>query len=145
MNSMIRRDGFTELPAFARLVHQMINDPMAGDLAVPTLEEGNLALDISEDDKCLVVRASLPGFRKEDVEVDVHDGVLSITAQRGEEHETKNERFYRKERRMSSVARRIALPASIAESDTKGELKDGVLTLRLPKMQKAQGTKVRIG
>ncbi|MBM4107311.1 MAG: Hsp20/alpha crystallin family protein [Phycisphaerae bacterium] len=145
MSTLIRRDPFNEMPAFGRLVSQFFNDPMSGDLAVPTLEEGNLALDISEDEKSLVVRASLPGFRKEDVEVEVHDGVLSITAQRGEEHETKNERFYRKERRMSSVSRRIALPASVAESDTKAELKDGVLTLRLPKMLKAQGTKVRIG
>ncbi len=145
MTSLIRRDPFfTELPAFGRLVNQFFNEPFWNDLSVPSIEEGNLALDISEDDKYLYVRASLPGFRKEDIDVEVHDGVLSITAQRSEEQENKNERFYRRERRMSSVSRRIALPVSVNEEDTKAELRDGVLNLRLPKLEKAQGHKVRI-
>lgn len=145
MTSIIRRDPFfTEMPAFGRLVSQFLSEPFWNDVAMPSIEEGNLALDISEDDKFLYVRASLPGFRKEDVDVEVHDGVLSINAQRTEETESKNERFYRRERRMSSVSRRIALPVAVNEQDTRAELRDGVLTLRLPKTERAQGHKVRI-
>lgn len=99
----------------------------------PHLEEGALAVDISEGKEGeLVVRASLPGFKREDVQVSVHNGVLDIKAESREEKETKDEKFYRKERRWGAVSRRIALPGSPAEEGVTAELKDGVLTVRIP-------------
>lgn len=92
--------------------------------AIQRIEEGTLALDVSEDNTSVLVRASLPGFRREDVDIEVHDGVLTIKAQYNEEHEEKNERYYRKERRTGSVSRRIALPALVQETGGQAELKD---------------------
>jgi HSP20 family protein len=150
MTSLIRRDPF-ETPVVNRLFNHLFNDPFFGDmprfgfsLATP-VEEGTLALDISEDDRNVIVRASLPGFAKEDIDVEIHDGVLVIKAEHAEEKEEKGETFYRKERRVGSMSRRVALPSTVVEGETKAELKDGVLTLRLPKVSKPTPKKVKIG
>jgi HSP20 family protein len=146
MVHIIRRDPY-EAPALGRLFNHLFNDPVFAEFKqlVPSVEEGTLALDVSEDDTTVFVRASLPGFKREDVNVEIHDGVLSINATHSEESEERTERFYRKERRSGSVSRRIALPSQVREADAQAELKDGVLSLRLPKEHKEQPRKVKIG
>jgi len=142
--TLIRRDP-TETP-MTRLWNQFFNEPVLGNGGLmPAIEEGNLALDVSEDDKNVVVRASLPGFRKDDIDVEIHDGVLSIKAERSDENEEKGETYYRRERRYGTVTRRVALPSIVEEGNTTADLKDGVLTLRIPKSQKAMPRKVKIG
>lgn len=108
------------------------------------VDEGSLAVDVSEDAEHVIVRASLPGFRREDVQVEVDEGVLTISARREEEAEERSEKFYRKERREGSVSRRIALPTGVDEDGAAAELADGVLTLRLPKAEKARRRQIQI-
>ncbi|MCB9845179.1 MAG: Hsp20/alpha crystallin family protein [Phycisphaeraceae bacterium] len=143
MQNIVRRTDSNQ-DIFDAVVNSLFR-PFGGLTAAPIIDEGNLALDIAETDSEVVVRASLPGFQKKDVDVEVHDGVLSITASRSEEHEEKNERFYRKERRMGSVSRRVALPGSIEGHKAQAQLKDGVLEVRVPKTAEATPRKVNIG
>ena len=145
MNLLMRRDPF-EIPTVNRLFSQILSDPFFGEgkALVPTVDEGTLALDVSEDEKNVFVRASLPGFRREDVNVEIHDAVLTIKAEHAEESESKTERFYRKERRFGSLSRRLALPSTVVEDSTKAELKDGVLTLTMQKVEKEQPRKIKI-
>lgn len=103
-----------------------------------------IPLDISEDDTSFIVRATVPGFKKDEVEVEVLEGVLSIRAERAEEKEENTERYHRRERRSGSITRQATLPAAVAEGQAKAELKDGVLTLRLPKVPEAQSKKIKI-
>lgn len=107
-------------------------------------EEGNLALDVSENENEVLVRASLPGFKKDQVDVNIHNGVLSIKAERTEEEETKNEKFYRRERRFGSVSRRIALPGVVSEAQANAEMTDGVLTIRIPKSEVARPKRISV-
>ncbi|HLO40053.1 MAG TPA: Hsp20/alpha crystallin family protein [Phycisphaerales bacterium] len=148
MNGLVRSNSFGH-PMFDRLLGQMLSDPFFAEVRTPVaalqnLEEGTLALDVSEDEGNVYVRASLPGFRKEDVEVAVHDGILSIKAEHVEEQEEKKERYYRRERRVGSLSRRIALPSSVQEQATSAELVNGVLTLTLPKIRKEEPRKIAI-
>lgn len=145
MTTLIRRGSF-ELPALNRAFSQFFNEPFCGEAAslATTLEEGALPLDVSEDDKTVIVRASLPGFTKEDVNVEVHDGVLTIKAEHTDVREEKAEKFYRKERRTGSLSRRVALPSTVVEAETRAELSEGVLTLRIPKSQRAMPKKIAI-
>lgn len=140
MNIMARRD---TLP-LSSVLESVFRDPFFAGAIVPGVEEGSLALDVSEDDAHVIVRASLPGFKKEDIDVEIHDGVLTINATHNEETEEKTERFYRKERRMGSTSRRIALPSAVQENGAKAELKDGVLSLWIPKLAKETPRKVQI-
>lgn len=109
------------------------------------MQEGSLAVDISEGKEGeTIVRASLPGFKKEDVQVSVHNGVLDIKAESREETETKEEKFYRKERRYGSLSRRIALPGNPSGEAIVAELKDGVLTVKVPADVKAGPKRVEV-
>lgn len=107
--------------------------------------EGNLPLDVSESDTHVIVRASLPGFTREDVDVEVHDGLLTIRATRPDQSEPSGERYTRRERRVTGLARRIPLPADVRDKDAQADLRDGVLTLKLPKSEQAQPRKIRVG
>jgi HSP20 family protein len=109
------------------------------------MNEGSLAVDISEGKEGeTIVRASLPGFKRDDVQVSVHNGVLDIKAESKEETETQGEKFFRKERRYGSVSRRIALPGNPSGEDVVAELKDGVLTVKVPGNTKSGPKKVEI-
>jgi len=109
---------------------------------------GTLAVDLSETEKSVIVRASLPGFSKDQIEVEVADGVLSISAQCACENEGSQEgngeTYHVRERRFGSVSRRIALPEMALDGEPVAELKDGVLTLTLPKSAKVLPKKVKI-
>lgn len=107
-------------------------------------EDSALPVDIAEAEGKLVVRASLPGYAKDDIEVRVDDGVLSINAKHSEDMETTNEKFYRRERRYGAVSRRIALPSNVHEAPVDAELKDGVLTLSITVPEEAQPKQIEI-
>ncbi|MFN0131144.1 MAG: Hsp20/alpha crystallin family protein [Phycisphaerales bacterium] len=147
MNGLIRCCTPNSAPTVDRLFNEFFNEPFFAAISRPSAEtpHGTLALDLSEDDKSVIVRASLPGFSKENIDAEIHDGVLSIKAERAEETEQKGETYVRRERRFGSVSRRVQLPADVIEDQTQADLKDGVLTLRIPKSQKATPRKVRIG
>lgn len=133
-NNIIRRDPFDMFSPVEGLFNRLFQEPFA--MQVPAIEEGALAVDVSETEDALIVRASLPGFRKEDVNIEVHENVLTISASREEVSEESSEKFYRRERRTGSVSRRIALPTSVADDQAEAQLTDGVLTLQLPKSRK---------
>lgn len=142
---IVRREPleFSAFPGVREVFGQLLSDPFFSQVSA-SVDEGSLALDVSEDERSVIVRASVPGFTKDQINVEVHDGVLSINARQSEEKEEKGERFYRRERRFGSVSRRVALPCAVVETDAKADLKDGVLTLRLPKSQKELPKKISI-
>lgn len=137
---------FTTFPTLSSLVGDLLSDPLLAEFRpVTTVASGGaLAVDVSEDDGALIVRASVPGFKKEEIDVEVHNGVLAIKAKHAEVQEESTEKYHRRERRVGSVSRMLALPDTVTGEDVKAELKDGVLTLRLGKTPKEQPRKVQI-
>lgn len=155
--NMIRRS-FS--PTMARsnsnrsLLDEIFNEPFFAIAPFRTVGEGasefaTLPVDISETEKDVIVRASLPGFKKEGISIEVHDGVLTIAAELDEETEEKSpenakEKFHRRERRMMSVNRSVALPVAVNDEKAVAELKEGVLTLTLPKHEKVMPKKISV-
>lgn len=117
--------------------------------AFPTLNlpDEVLAVDVVEADSKYVVKASVPGFKREDISVDVTDGTLTISAKRAEETEQKGEHFVRRERYSGSTMRRVALPGITRESTVDAALKDGVIevTVSMPPSQQAKRIEIREG
>lgn len=140
MANIVRHDPFTSL----RQTMDRLFDDSFFRAPGRLFDEGTLPVDISETESDLVVRASLPGFEKDEIDVNVNEGVLSIKGQHGEEHEEQGERFYRRERSYGSVSRRIALPGIVADADVNAELKGGVLTLHIPLPETAKPKQIEI-
>ncbi len=92
-------------------------------------------LDIKETSDSYIVKADLPGFTKDNIQVDVNDDVLTIKGERKREEERKEERYHAIERQYGMFQRMIPVANVIAEKIT-ASFKDGVLEIILPKKEK---------
>lgn len=102
------------------------------------------SVDISETDKEFVIKAEIPGVKKEDVKVTVENGMLTIKGERNMEKEEKGKKFHRIERSYGSFVRSFRIPDGVDESKVKAEFKDGVMNVALPKSEKAKSKALEI-
>ncbi len=111
----------------------------------PAVESlGNLPLDIYETDKELVVEASLPGVREEDIKIEEHQGILTIRAEHEEETREEGETWFVHERVAQVFERSIPLPVEVNADKAQATLKDGVLRIVFPKVEQGKGITNRI-
>src|SRR5467141_5133563 len=103
-----------------------------------TLPEWTPLADITEDDREYVIKAELPELRKDDVKVTVENGVLTISGERKFEKEEKKRKFHRVERGYGTFMRSFTLPDDADASKVKAEFKNGLLTVHLPKSERAK-------
>ena len=96
------------------------------------------AADVSETDGEYLIKAELPEVRKDDLNITVQEGVLTLAGERKEEKREDNEKVHRIERFHGSFSRRFTLPDDADEQGIKAESKDGVLVIHIPKHKVAQ-------
>ncbi len=102
-------------------------------------------IDIHEKDGAYVVSADLPGVKKEDIDVSLEEGMLSIKAQTsGENSEEEEGKVIRRERHFGSYLRRLSLGQSVNQSDVVAEFSDGVLTVMIPKNEPEEAQPKRV-
>ena len=108
--------------------------------------QGGPALDVTEDNDKYVIKAALPGWKPENVDVTFEGGTLTLKGEVNEENEQKDEntRWHRREIRHSSFARAIALPADVEADKAKAEFENGILTLSLPKAEVVKPKQIKI-
>lgn len=106
------------------------------------------ALNVREDNQTYFVEAEVPGYSSEQVEVTVSDGALTIRAQKSDAAEDTQEesgvRYLRKERRQSTFERTLKLPAEIDEEKVEAQVKNGVLTVKVPKAESSKPRKIAV-
>ncbi|NDV96046.1 Hsp20/alpha crystallin family protein [Dysgonomonas sp. 521] len=108
--------------------------------------EGNLpATNVSENEKAFNIELSVPGFKKEDIKIEIEKNVLKISAQNEVKSEEKdeNEKVLRQEFRTSSFSRSFTIPENVDTENIVAAQKDGVLQVTLPKLDKALEDKVK--
>jgi HSP20 family protein len=114
------------------------------DIAFPGREERELwgdwspALDAFEDKDKYIVSIELPGLKKEDISVAVHDGVLTVSGERKSEKDSKEGLVHRTERYYGKFTRSVSLPATVKADKVSAAYKDGVLTVEVPKAEEAR-------
>ena len=101
-------------------------------------------LDVIDHDKEFVVRAELPGVEKEDVKVEIMGERLMIEAERKFEEEEEKENFYRHELGYGKLMRTVALPDEVDADNVHAELKEGILSISLPKIRVAEKHTVKV-
>ena len=102
-------------------------------------------MDLVENDDSLVLRADLPGMSEDDVNIEIKDGVLTISGERKSESEEKGEGFHRVERAFGRFSRALSLPDGVDADQVAANFKDGVLEVTIPKPKETQPTRVEIG
>ena len=90
-------------------------------------------MDVYDKDNALIVKAEVPGLKKEDVQVELDDGDLVIRGERKAESETREEQYYRMERSVGSFYRRLPLPFEVQADQIQATMTDGVLEVRVNK------------
>ena len=103
------------------------------------------AIDLVEEDEHLVLRADLPGLSHNDVNVEVKDGVLTISGERKAEQRKEEKGYYRVERSFGSFSRSLTLPEGIDPDKVSAEFDNGVLEVRIPKPEERKPHRVEIG
>jgi HSP20 family protein len=103
-----------------------------------------LPIDIRQSDEAFTLEASVPGFSPEDVEVTVDQNVLTIRGSRKQESEERRDGWIRRERRTGSVHRQVVLPAEVRADEIRASFENGVLTVTVPRAQKAQPKRIPV-
>ncbi len=102
------------------------------------------AIDIYEENDNIVVEATLAGIKPEDVEINVHEDVLTIEGRRESTSEIEEKNYYRKEVRAGSFNRSVLLPASVQSESAKATFENGMLKIVLPKEERAKKQSIKI-
>lgn len=146
MTALMRWDPFRELEEMSDRLNRMFALPATrtNGKETMTVADWTPTVDISETDGEYQIKAELPDVKKEDVKVTVEDGVLTIQGERKQEREEKGKRYHRIERSYGSFVRSFSLPDLIDEEKVKAEYKDGVLSLHLPKSEKAKPKAIEV-
>jgi HSP20 family protein len=144
--NITRWDPFRELQDMSQRLNSIFARPFDGGLGreLLTVAEWSPAVDVSETDAEYVVKAELPEVKKDDVKVTMEDGVLTLQGERKQEKEEKGKRYHRIERSYGSFMRSFDLPENVDSTKAKAEFKDGMLTLSLPKTEKAKSKSLEI-
>ncbi len=153
MNSIIRwqRPELTTWPGFGRLtdlrdeIDRLFDAPLT-ELARTAQVFGGWtpAIDMYEDKDNLYVRVEVPGMRKEDIEVSLHDGSLSISGERKAENRQEEHEVYRAERFYGRFQRTVSLPCDVSNDKVKAQYKDGILSVTLPKTEQAKPKHIEV-
>jgi HSP20 family protein len=107
-------------------------------------EELGIPIDLQETDDALIVRASLPGFRPEDISVEIRQGALTIRAETKEEREETKGTWHIRERRVGSAYRAITLLVPVREDEAQATYQHGVLEIRIPKAEAAERRRIPV-
>ena len=147
MNGLIRwqRPELSTWPGFGRLtslrdeIDRLFEAPLAELARSSQLLSGwTPAFDVYEDKDNYYVRAELPGMKKEEIELSMHNGSLSISGERKSDENLKEAEVYRAERFFGRFQRTITLPTQVAVDKIKAQYQDGLLSVTLPKAEEAK-------
>jgi HSP20 family protein len=118
--------------------HFTTNPPWHSQLM--PLAQGNVMprVDETEDDRAFHVQVELPGMDKDDVDITLANGMLTIRGEKKREEEEKGKDFFRKERSFGAFRRSLPIPLDVEESGIKASFKKGVLYIELPKTEEAK-------
>ena len=140
-------DPFRDLEAIQNEMNKMFNSSLVrwGDRDVGLLEGAwSPAIDIFDSKDNVMVKADIPGMKKDEIEVSVHGDTLIIKGEKKQEKEVKERDYVRTERFYGFFNRAMSLPAAVDASKVNATYKNGVLELVLPKKEESKSKQLKI-
>jgi HSP20 family protein len=146
MRNLVRWEPYRDLislrEAMDRLFEESIVRPRAGWLA--PVEAGTLAVDMYETDDAIVVKATIPGVKPEDLDISVTGDTLTIKGETRVEKEVKEENYIHRECHYGSLCRSLTIPVSVVADKAEAEFENGILTLTLPKAEEVKPKAIKV-
>jgi HSP20 family protein len=142
--ALVRWDPDREVDTLQSEVNRLF-DTFFGGRSVAGTRRWVPPMDLVETQDQLVLRADLPGLERGDVNVEVKDGVLTVSGERKAEHQERKDGAYRVERAFGSFSRSMALPESVDADKITADFDKGVLEIRIPKPEERKPHRVQIG
>ena len=102
------------------------------------------AIDVYEDKDSVFVRAELPGMKKDEIDISLHEGVLTLSGERKLEKDYEKADSHRTERFVGRFQRSVTLPAPVESGKVRATYKDGVLAVTLPKAEEAKPKQITV-
>ena len=136
-------------PTFDRLASLRDEMDRLFDFTYPSRDTGlfsgwSPALDLYDDKDSFLVSVELPGMKKEEIDISLHDGVLTISGERKHERENKEGETFRSERYFGKFQRSVSLPTGVDAGKVKASYKDGILSVFLPKLEEAKPRQIEV-
>lgn len=131
-----------EMMSMRENIDRFFDEPMFPARAASSVF--NPAVSIRETEKEMVIEADLPGVKEEDVDVEIEDDKVVIKGERKHQEETKREDYYHMESSYGAFSRVIGLPNYVNADKATAEVKDGILEVRIPKVEQRQPKKIKV-
>lgn len=137
MSNLIRWEPAREMMTLREAMDHLFDDAFTRPL---TLRDGWSvpAVDMYQTDDEVVVKASIPGFKAEDVQINVTGDILTLRGEVKQEDEKKDKAWHIREQRWGSFERSVALPTEVIADKAKAEFENGILSITLPKAEEVK-------
>jgi HSP20 family protein len=147
--ALIKWDPFGDLLSIQEKMNKLFEDTLSHGRSYKSDEEFSMAkwappVDIYETDNEIVLKAELPEIKKEDVEINVENNVLTLKGVRKFEKETKKENYHRVERSYGSFKRSFTLPTNVDQERINASFSDGILKIEMTKREEAKPKQIEI-
>ncbi len=147
VRDLMRWDPFREISSLREEVDRLF-DAFFGRQAEKMLRKREAfwvpAVDIEETENEFIVKAELPGLKKDEVKLSISEDTLTISGERKMEKEEKGKTYHRVEMNYGKFERTIRFPTEVVPDKAKASYKDGILTITVPKSEKAKGKEIEI-
>jgi len=140
MTNLIRWEPEREMMTLREAMDRLFDDAFTRPLGPGDGWHGSgvPAIDLYQTDNDVVVKATLPGMRADDVQISITGDVLNIKGEMKEKSESKEKNYHIREQRWGAFERNVMLPTSVVSEKAKAEFEDGILTITLPKAEEVK-------
>jgi HSP20 family protein len=143
--TMMRWEPFKEMMTLRNAMDRLFEDSFVRPSRLwPELERGELPVDVYQTTNDVVVKATIPGVKPEEVDISITGDTLTIKAEHKEEKEVKQEDYFYKERRYGTFNRTIPIPVQVKAEKAEAAYENGVLTLTLPKAEEVKPKQIKV-
>ena len=141
MSNLTRWEPFRDLVSIRRDMDRLFDEFYSQPL---TKSEGMPLIDMYQTDDDIVVKATLPGVKADDLDIQITGDVLTIHGEVKDESEKKEAKYHMREQRYQSFSRSLKLPTTVVADKAKAEIKDGILNLTLPKAEESKPKSISV-
>ena len=139
-----RWDPFREANRVGRVLDRFFEDPRTRPTLIARVDEKYFPVDIYEAEDSVVVKASLPGIKPDEVDLSITGTTLTLRSETKQTDEAKAEDYYRRERHYGAYARSVTLPKDLKSDEADATFDSGVLTIRIPKVEETRPKSIKI-